>query len=60
MDRDVYKRQGVNRKPSFIIKRGDVVSVKKAPITYSFEVLDCIEPVSYTHLVAERAMCAGY
>ena len=26
---------GVNRKPSFIIKRGDVVSVKKAPITYS-------------------------
>ena len=34
---------GVTRKPSFIIKRGDVVSVKKAPITYSFEVLDCIE-----------------
>ena len=30
---------GVTRKPSFIIKRGDVVSVKKAPITYSFEVL---------------------
>ena len=26
-----------------VIKRGDVVSVKKAPITYSFEVLDCIE-----------------
>ena len=34
---------GVTRKPSFIIKRGDVVSVKKAPVTYSFEVLDCIE-----------------
>ena len=34
---------GVNRKPSYMIKRGDVVSVKKAPITYSFEVLDCIE-----------------
>jgi ribosome-associated heat shock protein Hsp15 len=34
---------GISRKPSFIIKRGDVVSVKKAPITYSFEVLDCIE-----------------
>ena len=34
---------GVTRKPSYIIKRGDVVSVKKAPITYSFEVLDCIE-----------------
>ncbi len=31
---------GVTRKPSYIIKRGDVVSVKKAPITYSFEVLD--------------------
>ena len=31
---------GISRKPSFIIKRGDVVSVKKAPITYSFEVLD--------------------
>ena len=27
---------GISRKPSFIIKRGDVVSVKKAPITYSF------------------------
>lgn len=26
-----------------MIKRGDVVCVKKAPITYSFEVLDCIE-----------------
>ena len=24
---------GVNRKPSYMIKRGDVVSVKKAPIT---------------------------
>ncbi len=34
---------GINRKPSFTIKRGDVVSVKKSPITYSFEVLDCIE-----------------
>ena len=34
---------GVNRKPSYMIKRGDVVCVKKAPITYSFEVLDCIE-----------------
>ena len=33
---------GVNRKPSYMIKRGDVISVKKAPITYSFEVLDCI------------------
>lgn len=28
---------GVNRKPSYMIKRGDVVSVKKAPITYSLK-----------------------
>lgn len=34
---------GVNVKPSHVIKRGEVVSVKKPPITYSFRVLDCIE-----------------
>ena len=34
---------GVTVKPSHIIKRGEVVSVKKPPITYSFKVLDCIE-----------------
>ncbi len=34
---------GVNMKPSHMIKRGDVISVKKPPITYSFKVLDCIE-----------------
>lgn len=35
--------KGQNMKPSHMVKVGDVVSVKKAPITYSFEVLDCIE-----------------
>ena len=34
---------GVNVKPSHIIKAGDVVSVKKPPIVYSFKVLACIE-----------------
>lgn len=32
-----------NVKPSHLIKAGDVVSVKKPPITYSFKVLACIE-----------------
>ena len=31
---------GVNVKPSRVIKAGDVVSVRKPPITYSFRVLD--------------------
>lgn len=34
---------GVNVKPSHMIKTGDVISVKKPPITYSFKVLQCIE-----------------
>ena len=34
---------GVNLKPSRTIKEGDVVSVKKPPITYSFKVLKTIE-----------------
>lgn len=34
---------GVNVKPSHMIKRGEIVSVKKPPITYSYKVLDCIE-----------------
>ena len=41
---------GVNVKPSRMVKAGDVVSVKKPPITYSFKILQPIEPVSYTHL----------
>ncbi len=34
---------GVNLKPSQTIKEGDVVSVKKPPVTYSFKVLKTIE-----------------
>lgn len=34
---------GVNLKPSRMIKEGDVVSVKKPPVTYSFKVLKTIE-----------------
>lgn len=35
--------KGGNVKPSHTIKVGDIVSVKKPPITYSFEVLQTIE-----------------
>lgn len=34
---------GVNVKPSRPLKVGEVVSVKKPPVTYSFKVLKCIE-----------------
>ena len=34
---------GINVKPSRTIKCGEVVCVKKPPITYSFKVIDCIE-----------------
>lgn len=34
---------GVSVKPSRMIKAGDVVSVRKPPITYSFRVLDVTE-----------------
>ena len=34
---------GSNVKPSRSVKAGEVVSVKKPPITYSFKVLSCIE-----------------
>lgn len=34
---------GVSLKPSHNIKAGEVVSVRKPPITYSFKVLACIE-----------------
>lgn len=35
--------KGVNVKPSHTIKAGDVVDVRKPPVTYSFKVLACIE-----------------
>ena len=34
---------GVNVKPSHVIKAGETVNVKKPPITFSFKVLQCIE-----------------
>ncbi len=33
----------VSIKPAHTIKRGEIICVKKPPITYSFMVLDCIE-----------------
>lgn len=34
---------GMNMKPSHMVKVGDVVSVRKPPITYSFRILSAIE-----------------
>ncbi len=34
---------GVNVKPSHTIKVGEIINVRKPPITYSFRVLNCIE-----------------
>ncbi len=44
---------GVSRKPSHNIKVGDVVSVKKVPITYSFKVLKTIEQRVGAKLIPE-------
>jgi ribosome-associated heat shock protein Hsp15 len=35
--------QGVNVKPSRMVKEGEVVSVRKPPVTYSFKILKTIE-----------------
>lgn len=35
--------QGTNIKPARMIRVGDVIQIKKAPITYSFKVLDLSE-----------------
>lgn len=34
---------GTTVKPSHTIKEGDIISVRKPPITYSFKVIACIE-----------------
>lgn len=34
---------GVNVKPSHMIKAGETISVKKPPVIYSFKILKCIE-----------------
>lgn len=35
--------QGVNVKPSHMVKAGEVVAVRKPPVTYSFKILKTIE-----------------
>ncbi|WP_028896775.1 RNA-binding S4 domain-containing protein [Prevotella sp. HUN102] len=45
--------KGVNVKPSHTIKAGEIVSVKKPPIIYSFEVLKPIEQRVGAKLVPE-------
>ena len=45
--------KGVNVKPSHTIKVGEVVSVKKSPITYSFKVLKTIEQRVGAKLIPE-------
>ncbi len=44
---------GANVKPSHLIKTGEVVSVKKPPITYSFKVLKTIEQRVGAKLIPE-------
>ena len=36
-------KNGVNIKPSHIVKVGETIRVRKSPITYSFKILDAIE-----------------
>ncbi len=45
--------EGVNMKPSRSVKVGDVVSVKKPPVTYSFKVLKTIEQRVGAKLIPE-------
>lgn len=35
--------KGTNVKPSRLVKAGEVVSVRKPPVTYSFKIISCIE-----------------
>ncbi len=44
---------GVSVKPSRVVKVGEVVSVKKSPITYSFKVLKTIEQRVGAKLIPE-------
>lgn len=44
---------GAQAKPARMIKSGDVISVKKSPITYSFKVLQAIEKRVGAKLVPE-------
>ena len=44
---------GALAKPSRMVKEGEVISVKKPPITYSFRILQCIEQRVGAKLVPE-------
>jgi ribosome-associated heat shock protein Hsp15 len=44
---------GVNLKPSSTVKIGDVISVKKPPIVYSFRIENCIEQRVGAKLVSQ-------
>lgn len=43
----------VNMKPSSIVKIGDVISVKKPPVVYSFKIINCIEQRVGAKLVSQ-------
>lgn len=45
--------QGMNVKPSRMIKVGDVIQIRRAPIVYSFEVLELTEKRMGAKLVPE-------
>ena len=44
---------GVKQKPSRMVKEGDVIQVRKPPITYSFKILQAIQNRVGAKLVAE-------
>ncbi len=46
-------KNGTSLKPSSAVKAGDIISVKKPPITYSFKILACIEQRVGAKLVPE-------
>lgn len=46
-------KNGVNIKPSHIVKVGETVCVRKPPITYSFKILDAIEQRVGAKLIPE-------
>ena len=51
---------GAQAKPSRMIKPGDVINVKKSPITYSFKVLQAIEKsvgANIVHEIMENVTC---
>ena len=45
--------QGVNVKPSRLVKEGEVVSVRKPPVTFSFKILKTIEQRVGAKLIPE-------